>query len=343
MRAAIIREHGGLDAIQVENVPDPTPGPDEALIEVRACALNHMDLWARKGIPGFSFPLPLIPGCDIAGVVRHAPGWEPGAEVVIQPGVSCGTCERCLQGKDNLCPSFGILGETQNGGCAELVVVPANNLVAKPANLTFPEAAAYPLTMLTAWHMLVTRGQVQSGHAVLVHAAGSGVGSAAVQIASMHGATVIATAGSQEKCERALALGAHHAINYREDDRWWKTARGLNQGQGMDLVIEHVGKATFDGSVRSLRTGGSLVTCGATTGGHFPVAINRIFFKNLAILGSTMGTKAELHAISEHVAKGALKPVVDRVLSLDAIHEAHEALENRQAFGKIVITPIASP
>jgi len=341
MRAAIIREHGGLDAIQVETVPDPVVGDQEALIEVRACALNHMDLWARKGIPGFNFPLPLVPGCDIAGVVRQAPGWEPGTEVVIQPVVSCGICDRCLEGKENLCEKFGIIGETQDGGCAELVVVPAANLVKKPSNLTFSEAAAYPLTMLTAWHMLVTRGGVKHGQTVLVHAAGSGVGSAAVQIAALFGATVIATAGSKEKCENALALGAHHAINYREDEKWWRTARALNNGTGMDLVVEHVGKATFDGSLRALRAGGSLVTCGATTGAVFPVAINRVFFKNLNIIGSTMGTKAELHALSEHVARGELKPVVDRILPLDAIHEAHRVLENREAFGKIVITPSA--
>jgi NADPH:quinone reductase-like Zn-dependent oxidoreductase len=339
MRAAIIRQHGDLDAIRVETLDDPTPGPGEALIEVRACALNHMDLWARKGIPGFSFPLPLVPGCDIAGIVRVAPGWDPGTEVVIQPGVSCGTCARCLEGSDNLCAEYGILGETQDGGCAELVVVPTDNLLPKPPNISFAEAAAYPLTMLTAWHMLVTRAGVKKGDTVLVHAAGSGVGSAAIQIAALHGATVFATAGTPEKCEQALKLGASEAINYRHDTQWSKTVFSLNERRGVDIVIEHVGQATFDGSLRALAPGGRMVTCGATTGANVTLPLNRLFFKNLSIIGSTMGTKDELKAITRHVAQGELRATVDRVLPLDAVKEAHRALEAREAFGKIVITP----
>jgi NADPH:quinone reductase-like Zn-dependent oxidoreductase len=339
MRAAIIRQHGDLDAIEVETLDDPVPGPGEALIEVRACALNHMDLWARKGIPGFPFPLPLIPGCDIAGIVRDAPGWEPGAEVVIQPGVSCGTCSHCLEGRDNLCAKYGILGETQNGGCGELVVVPTSNLLPKPPNISFAEAAAYPLTMLTAWHMLVTRAGIKNGDAVLVHAAGSGVGSAAIQIAALFGATVFATAGTPEKCEQALKLGASEAINYREDSQWSKTVFLLNERRGVDIVIEHVGQATFEGSLRSLAPGGRMVTCGATTGANVTLPLNRLFFKNLSIIGSTMGTKDELKTITRHVAQGELRATVDRVLPLDSVKEAHRALEAREAFGKIVITP----
>jgi NADPH:quinone reductase-like Zn-dependent oxidoreductase len=337
VRAAIVREHGGLESLQIEDLPNPKPGPGEALIEVKACALNHMDLWVRKGIPGFAFPLPLIPGCDIAGVVVEANGMAAGQEVVIQPGVSCGHCDDCLRGDDNLCRSYGILGETQNGGCAEYVTVPEANLIPKPANLSFVDAAAYPLTFLTAWHMLVARCQIRSGEIVLVHAAGSGVGSAALQIARLYGARVIATAGSTAKCARAVELGAELAINYREDPDWAKTVYKHTQKQGVGIVVEHVGKATFDGSIRCLSPGGRLVTCGATTGGQVALSLQRLFFKNLSILGSTMGNKAELITITEHMATGALVPHVDRTFALDDIHDAHRVLEAREAFGKVVI------
>ncbi|HIA01681.1 MAG TPA: alcohol dehydrogenase [Myxococcales bacterium] len=339
MKAAIIRAHGDLDAVQIEEIEAPVAGPNEALVQVRACALNHMDLWARKGIPGFNFPLPLIPGCDISGTVVSAPNLEPGTEVVIQPGVSCGDCADCIGQNDHLCSKFGILGETQNGGCAEFVTVPADNLVVKPQNLSFAEAAAYPLTFLTAWHMVVTRCRIKEGEWILVHAAGSGVGSAAVQIARLHGARIIATAGSEEKCQRARELGAELAINYRDDSQWPRTLYKYTQKRGVDIVFEHVGAATFEGSIRSLTPGGRLVTCGATTGGEVTLNLQRLFIKNLSILGSTMGTKAELHTITKHVAKGELVPMVDRILPLAQIHEAHRALEAREAFGKIVVTP----
>jgi NADPH:quinone reductase-like Zn-dependent oxidoreductase len=339
MKAAIIRAHGGLDAIRIEELADPVAGPEEALVSVKACALNHMDLWARKGIPGFQFPLPLVPGCDVAGTVVHADGMAPGTAVVIQPGTSCGECAQCRSGSDHLCPGYGILGETQDGGCAELIAVPRANLIEKPANLSFPEAAAYPLTFLTAWHMVVTRSAVAPGETVLVHAAGSGVGSAAVQIATMHGARVIATAGSAQKCARAVELGAELAINYREDPEWPRAVHKYTEKRGVDIVVEHVGAATFEGSVRCLTPGGRLVTCGATTGGTVSLNLQRLFFKNLSILGSTMGTRAELITITEHMAAGRLKPMVDRILPLSDIQEAHRALEAREAFGKIVVTP----
>lgn len=339
MKAAIIRAHGGLDAIAVEEVPEPMRHPGEVLVAVRACALNHMDLWARKGIPGFAFPLPLIPGCDVSGLVVEADDLAPGTEVVLQPGLSCGHCERCLGGQDNLCPSYGILGETRDGGCAERIVVPRANILPKPPNITFAEAAAYPLTMLTAWHMLVAKARVQPGDRVLVHAAGSGVGSAAVQIARLFGARVCATAGSADKCARALALGAEKAIDYKEVADWTGEVRAWTGKRGVDVVIEHVGGATFDMSLKSLAIGGRLVTCGATAGGQVGVSLQRIFFKNLAILGSTMGTKGELWTITGHIAAGRLRPIVDRVLPLAEVREAHAALEGRDVFGKVVVTP----
>ena len=339
MKAAVIRAHGGLDAVSVEEVPEPVRRPGEVLVAVRACALNHMDLWARKGIPGFSFPLPLIPGCDVAGVVVESDDLAAGTEVVLQPGLSCGYCAACLGGRDNLCAGYGILGETRDGGCAERIVVPRANILPKPPNLTFAEAAAYPLTMLTAWHMLVGRARIQPGETVLVHAAGSGVGSAAVQIARLFGARVCATAGSPEKCARAVALGVEKAIDYRATPDWTGEVRGWTGKRGVDVIIEHVGGETFDMSLRSLATGGRLVTCGATAGGQVGVSLQRIFFKNLSVLGSTMGSKGELWTITGHVAAGRLRPIVDRVLPLGQVREAHAALEGRDVFGKVVVAP----
>ena len=342
MRAAIIRAHGGLDAIAVEEVPDPIRRHGEVRVAVRACALNHMDLWARRGLPGFTFPLPLVPGCDVAGVVLEVDDGDtlkPGDEVVLQPGTSCGACARCVSGDDHLCHDYGILGETRDGGCAEQIVVPRPNILPKPANLTFPEAAAYPLTFLTAWHMLVDRVAIRPGEWVLIHAAGSGVGSAAAQIARLFGARVLATAGSPDKCERARAVGAEAAIDYRADPDWSRTVREITGGRGVDVVFEHVGAATFESSIKCLARGGRLVTCGATTGGRVKLHLQRLFFKNRAVLGSTMGRRGELFTITEHMAAGRLVPQVDRVLPLDNIREAHQVLEERQVFGKVVVTP----
>lgn len=337
MRAAMVRNHGGLDAISIEDVPEPTPGPGQALIEVRCCALNHMDLWVRKGVPGHRFPLPLIPGCDIAGVVIEADGFSAGDEVVLQPGVSCGRCKACLSGRDHLCPQYGILGETQNGGCAEQVLAPLQNVIPKPANLSFEEAAAYPLAFLTAWHMVVRRARITAGETVLVHAAGSGVSSAAIQICRMLSARVFATAGSERKLARARELGAEVAINYSDTPDWSRRVHQLTGKRGVNAVIDHVGVATFADSIRCLSRGGRYVLCGATTGGQASVDLHRVFFKSLSVLGSTMGSKGELLEVTEHIASGRLKPLVDRVIPLEEIREAHRVLEARQAFGKVVV------
>ncbi len=337
MRAAIIRAHGGLDAINIESVDDPKRAPGEVLVRVKALALNHMDLWARKGLPGFKFPLPLIPGCDMAGVVVEGEGVTPGTEVIIAPGYSCGRCEVCNSGRDNLCKRYGIFGEHRNGGCAELVVVPRENLVPKPARLSWAEAAAYPLTFLTAWHMLVARANIRPGQTVLIHAAGSGVSSAALQIARLHGAQIFATAGGADKCARALSMGAEAAYDTRTDVDWSKAVFEATGKVGVDVVIDHVGKAFFEGSIRALRPGGSFVTCGATSGSDVSVELRRVFFKNLSILGSTMGSRGELFELTRLVADGRLEPMVDRTFPLEAIREAHAALEGRDVFGKIVV------
>lgn len=327
-------------------VPEPQAAEDEAVVAVRAVALNHLDLWVRRGVSGHKFPLPMIPGAEVSGVIEsigaNDAGWQAGDEVIVAPGISCGACPACLSGNDPLCPAYGIFGETRSGGCAEKIAVPTRNLLRKPAALTFAEAAAVPLDMLTSWHMLVARAQLRPGETVLVHAGGSGVGSAAIQIARLWGATVFATAGTTEKAARARDLGAHETIVYTETD-FLTEVRRLTGKRGVDVVIEHVGAETFDRSLRSLARGGRLVTCGATTGGEATINIRLIFFKLLSILGSTMGSVAELHEIMKHVEGGRLRPVVDRVLPLAQIAEAHGVLERREAFGKVVLEVHSEP
>lgn len=345
MKAALIREHGGPEVIRVEEVPTPQPGPGEVLVRVKAAALNHLDLWVRRGLPGGHFPLPNVGGGDVSGeLVACGPGVSFSEEmpeaspVMVIPTLSCGLCERCQQGADPLCPQFGVLGETRWGGLAEFLVVPRTNVVAKPPNLSFEQAAAVPLTFLTAWHMLVGRARVQFGETVLVQAAGSGVSTAAIQIAKHLGATVITTASRREKLEAATRLGADHVVDYRQQDIVAEV-RELTHGRGVDVVVEHVGGETFERSTRCLGWGGRLVTCGATTGHKVNLNLRHLFFKGQSILGSTMGSKAEFHELMKPLAAGKLRAVIDRVIGLDAVGEAHRALEHREVFGKVVVVP----
>lgn len=341
MRAVVIRAHGGLDALELTERPDPIPGPREVRVRVRAVGLNHLDVWVRRGVPGHVFPLPIVPGCDVSGVVDAlgpgATGVAPGDEVVLGPLLSCGRCLACRAGEEPLCRDAGILGESRDGGCAELVVVPDVNVHPKPAGLDSVAAAAVPLTFLTAWHMLHARARVRPGELVLVQAAGSGVSSAAIQIAALSGARVLATAGTDEKCARALKLGAEAAVNYRTQD-FVAEARRFAGKRGVDVVIDHVGAATFEKSLRCLGRGGRYVTCGATAGHEMHTDFRLVFFKSLSILGSTLGAGHELARILDLVARGRLAPVVDSVLPLEKIREAHARLEARDVFGKILLT-----
>jgi len=342
MKAVMFREHGGPEVLEYTSVPDPEPGADEVLVEVRACALNHLDVFVRSGLPGITIPLPHILGNDVAGVVRRAGelvDWvQPGEEVILQPGVSCGHCAACLAGNDNFCPQYDILGYRRDGGYAEMIVAPAVNVIPKPRNLSWEEVAAVPLVTLTAWHMLVTRAQVRPGEDVLIHAAGSGVGSIGIQIAKLRGARVIATAGSDEKLARAKELGADEVVNYSPDD-WPKQVRRLTDRSGVDVVFEHTGSATWPGSLVALKNGGRLVTCGATSGYDARTDLRQVFYRQLSILGSFMGSKAELIAAMKFIESGAIKPVVDRVLPLAEARRAHELMENRAQFGKLVLVP----
>jgi NADPH:quinone reductase-like Zn-dependent oxidoreductase len=342
MKAVVFHEHGGPEVLRYEERPDPQIRAHEVLVEVRACALNHLDVWARGGLPGIEIRLPHVLGNDIAGVVRgvgEIVDWvRPGDEVMLQPGVSCGHCADCLRGRDNLCAAYDILGYRRDGGYAELVAAPAVNVIPKPGNLSWEEAAALPLVTVTAWHMLVTRAAVQPGEDVLIHAAGSGVGSIGIQIAKLRGARVIATAGSDEKLEKAKALGADETINYSNPD-WPREVRRLTGKRGVDVVFEHTGAETWPGSIQSLAKDGRLVTCGATSGFDARTDIRQVFYRHLSLLGSFMGSKAELLDAMRFVEGGRIRAVVDRTLPLADARRAHELMRDRAQFGKLVLKP----
>jgi len=340
MRAVIFEQHGGPEVLKLTEVSKPTIKANEVLIEVRACALNHLDVWVRNGLPGIKIPLPHILGDDVAGVVRKVGelviGVNAGDEVMIQPGVSCGHCAECLAGRDNMCDDFDIIGYRRDGGYAEFVAVPGINVIPKPKNLNWFEAAALPLVTLTAWHMLVARANVQPGEDVLVHAAGSGVGSLGIQIAKLRGARVITTASSEEKLAKARELGADVTIDYTQTD-WPREVRRLTNGRGVDVVFEHTGAATWPGSILSLKKGGRLVTCGATSGFDAKTDLRHVFYRHLTILGSMMGSKADLLAAMKFIESGQIRAVVDRTLPLSEARKAHELIEGRAQFGKVVL------
>ena len=342
MKATIFRQHGGPAVLEYTDVPEPRVRANEVLVEVRACALNHLDIFVRNGMPGIEIPLPHILGCDVAGVVREAGElvkWvKPGDEVMVQPGVSCGHCEACLSGEDNLCREYDMIGYRRDGGYAEFVAVPGVNIVPKPAALSWEEAAALPLVTVTTWHMLVTRANVQPGENVLVHAAGSGVGSIAIQIAKLRGARVITTASSDEKLAKARELGADEVINYTRAD-WPKEVRRLTDRKGVDVVVEHTGAETWPGSIAALKNNGRLVTCGATSGFDARTDLRQVFYRHLTLLGSFMGSKGEFLEAMRFVMTGKIRAVIDRVLPLSEARQAHELIEDRAQFGKVVLKP----
>lgn len=342
MKAVVFNQHGGPDVLVHSDVADPRIKANEVLVEVRACALNHLDVWTRGGLPGVKIPLPHILGNDIAGVVREAGElvtWvRAGDEVMLQPGVSCGHCIECLSGQDNLCPEYDMLGYVRDGGYAEYVTAPGINVIPKPGNLNWEEAASLPLVTVTAWHMLVTRANVQPGEDVLIHAAGSGVGSIGIQVAKLRGARVIATAGSDEKLQKAKELGADDAINYTHAE-WPKEVRRLTGKRGVDVVFEHTGADTWSGSILTLKKNGRLVICGATSGFDAITDLRQLFYRHLTFLGSFMGSKAELLAAMKFIERGAIRAVVDRVLPLADARRAHELMEDRAQFGKLVLVP----
>jgi NADPH:quinone reductase-like Zn-dependent oxidoreductase len=343
MKAVRMHESGGLEKFVYEDAPDPLIAANEVLVRVKGCALNHLEVWATLLPPGTTFSRPRILGSDVAGVVEAVgdavSGVKVGSKVMLQPGMSCGVCEACLAGMDNQCSSYTILGQGPwDGGFAEFIKVPPANIIPMPENLSFEEAASIPLVFVTAWHMLVTRARLQRNETVVVNAVGSGVGIAATQIAKLLGATVIASAGTDAKLEKARALGANEGINYNSADLGQEVLR-LTDGRGVDVVFEHIGGEIFQKSVQALARNGRLVTCGATAGPTASLDIRSFFMRQQTFLGSFMGTKSELLAMMPYFRGGQLRPVVDRVYPLSEIQAAVRQLVGRDHFGKIVVVP----
>jgi NADPH:quinone reductase-like Zn-dependent oxidoreductase len=340
MKAVRIHEFGGPEVLRYEDVPDPQLRKDQVLVRVKACAMNHLDLWVRKGLPGVK--LPHILGSDIAGEIvevgEYITGLRAGQRILLAPMHFCNRCSKCTAGLQNQCREFTVLGNAVDGGNCELIAVPAVNVIPIPDSLDFTQAASVPLVFLTAWHMLVGRAGVRPGQTVLVLGANSGVGIAGIQLAKFFQCTVITTAGDDRKMAKARELGADHVINHYQQ-KISEEVRKITNKEGVDIVLEHVGPATFDESLRSLKPGGVVVTCGATTGPQVGFDLRFLFSRQLSILGSYMGTMGELHEVLRHVFSGKLKPVIDRIFPLKEACAAHEYMEKSAMFGKIVLNP----
>ncbi len=342
MKAVQFAEHGDRDVIEYGEAPAPEPDDDEVLIDVKAGALNHLDVWTRRGLPGIDLEMPHVPGSDAAGVVERVgvdvKRFEPGDRVAVSAGVSCGACEFCRDGEESLCVSYRIIGEHLPGVHAERAAVPADNLVPVPDGVPWEVAGSASLVFQTAWRMLHTRAEVEAGESVLVLGASGGVGHAAVQIAAHAGCEVFATASTEAKLRHAEDCGADHVIDYETDD-FAEEVAALTGKRGVDVVVDHVGAATYPDSLRSLAKGGRLVTCGATTGPNPDADLNRIFWNQLSVLGSTMATPGEVDDVLELVWDGTFEPRVRETLPMSEAVRAHELIENREGFGKVVVIP----
>jgi 2-desacetyl-2-hydroxyethyl bacteriochlorophyllide A dehydrogenase len=341
MKAILFRAHGGPDKLSYEDLPTPMIGPEEVLVRVKACALNHLDLWIREGNPAYPMPLPHVLGSDVAGIVEQVGGQSDsvtvGQRVFVSPGISCWKCEQCLAGRDNMCRSYSLLGAMAHGGYAEYVKVPFRNVLPMPENLSFEQAAAFPLVSVTASHMLFAMAGLQHGETVLIMGAGSGVGSMAIQMAKLAGARVITTVGSDDKIPKAVILGADAAINHARE-KVSERVKLLTEGRGVDVVIEHIGPEVWDSCLESLAKGGRLVTCGATTGGEVKLNLRYVFSRQLTIKGSYMGTRAELVKAAELMGQGRLISVIDCTFPLQEARVAQQLMLSRKFFGKIVLT-----
>jgi len=342
MKAVAIHAHGASGVLRYQDWEQPQPGPDDVLIEVRASSINHVDVWIRKGLPGITFPFPLIPGCDAAGIIRaigdRVSNLPVGTRVTINPGISCGRCEFCAAGFGSQCHRFVMVGENRQGSYAQFLAVPAHIVLPIPDHLTFEDAAAAPLVTLTAWSMLINKGQLRPGEDVLILGVGAGVGTAALQIAKMTGCRVFAAASTDAKLERAKALGADFLINYANEE-FDKKIRQLTDRRGVDVVVDYIGTETWVRSLRSARKGGRILTCGATTGFDPKTDLRQIFFRQLQVIGSTMGSHRDFLDAMHAVFRGQVKPVIDRVLPLSEAGRGHEAIERREVFGKVVLRP----
>jgi NADPH:quinone reductase-like Zn-dependent oxidoreductase len=342
MKALAFHEHGGLDRLRYQEVPDPAIGPADVLVRVRACALNHLDLFVREGLPGFRLPLPFWTGCDIAGEVAQV-GAEVrevavGDRVAVNPNLHCGRCEFCQKGEQSLCVTYGILGEHVHGGLAEYVKVAGDKTLTLPAHVKYEDAAAFILVNMTAWRMLVTQARLRAGEDLLVIGVGGGVSSTAVQIGKLCGARVWVTSSSDDKLDRARELGADECINHARED-WARVVWEKTGKRGVDVVLENVGAATWKDSLRALAKGGRLVTCGATSGPIGETDIRVVFWKQVSIIGSTMSSNAEFHDVMRELFRGRLHAIVDAVMPLAEGVDAQRRLAEGKQFGKIVLTP----
>lgn len=339
MKAIRIHEFGGPEVLKYEDVPEPELRKDQVLVQVKACALNHLDIWIRKGIPGIK--LPLIPGSDVSGVIgkvgEYVTDLKEGQRVLLAPMSACYNCEFCLRGEHSFCRQFAVRGQFISGGDCEYVAVPRVEVIPIPDSLTFDQAASVPLVFLTAWHMLVSRAKIRHGQTVLVLGGGSGVGTAAIQICKLFGCTVITTAGDERKLQLATELGADYTIDHYKQKISDEVKKIVKPG--VDVVFEHTGQATWPESLRSMRVGGTLVTCGATTGPEAKLDIRVLFTRQLSFLGSFMGTMDDLNQALKYVFDGTFKPVVDRTFPLRDAAAAHEYLEDSKQFGKVVLNP----
>lgn len=339
MKAVIIKEHGGPQTLSVSEIESPVIRPGYSLIKVKACSLNHLDTWVRRGVPGHRFPLPIIPGSDVAGVVvEGGKEFPPGSEVVVAPFITCLSCPACVSGNDVQCKEYKILGESINGGCAEYLLVPETSLYKKPDNLTFTEASTMLLAPLTAYHMLVTRAQVTKGERILIFASAGGVGIFAVQIAKALGATVFGVVGAEYKKETVLRAGADEVVVVPHDKDPLPIIREKFPKTYFDVVVDSVGGRSFEAGLYLLKGFGRLVTCGATSGLNPTIDIRRLFFKSLSVLGSTMGNRSDLRAVLSMASNAQIKPFIYAELPLEQIAEAHRLIEEGRVVGKVVIT-----
>lgn len=342
MKAVIFRQHGEPKVLEYTDVSEPSITSSDILVRVRACSINHLDLWVRQGIPAYRVTLPHILGSDVAGEVaqvgQEVQSVKVGDRVVLTPGMSCWRCAACRAGRSNFCDAFSVRGASTNGGYAEFATANARDAILIPSDLSFEAAAAFPLVFLTAWHMLVARAKLQAGETVLVHAAGSGVGHAAVLLAKHFKATVITTVGSDVKIPKAKALGADEVINYQRED-FEERVKAFTNTRGVDVILDHIGPDTWEKGLRVLAKGGRLVTCGATAGPSVPLDLRYVFSRQLTILGSMMGTRNELDQIMQLVGDKKVAPVVDSIMPLREARAAQERMLNRDLFGKLVLVP----
>ena len=342
MKALYFMEHGELDVIQYGEVPDPTPRPGEVLLRIRACSINHLDIWVRRGWPGLKLEMPHWCGADVAGEIielgKGVSGWQVGQKVVVDPGINTIDDEFTRRGEATLSPGYHILGEQVRGGAAEYLAVPVSNLAAMPENLDFPTAAAPLLVSLAAWRMLIHRARLRAGESVLVVGAGGGVNSMAIQIGKLAGATVYVVAGNKEKGAKAQELGADVVLDRSQVD-WRREIHKLTEMRGVDVVVDNVGKATLNTSMKAVTRGGRIVIIGNTSGPHAEIDIRYIFGKQISLIGSTMGSHQDFLDVTSLLWAGKLKPIIDRVMPLSRGREAYEIMERGDQFGKIVLTP----